>query len=313
MGTTLSVLLPLGKDHLRESEMIAAPLNMNGSAASIANLPLQDVDERVEEHSNHAESPVVLVVEDNKDMQAYIKRILSGGYGIIESDNGIEALGISIERVPDLIVSDVMMPEMDGYEFCRQVKSNVVTSHIPIILLTAKADRESKLAGLQTGADDYLAKPFDADELRLLVRNRIAALERMRAEYRGRDVIDEPNGERVSSLDDRFMANLRSLIHVHLDDEDFSIGSFASESGYSRMQFYRKIKALTGLSPSQFVRSIRLQRAAQLLFSNHDNVAQIAYSVGFSSPAYFNKCFKDQFGVTPGQYAEEHPSSPARK
>ena len=224
-------------------------------------------------------------------------------YQIVEAENGREGLDKAKETMPDLIISDLMMPEMDGYKLCSMIKSKELTSHIPVILLTAKADRESKLSGLEIGADDYLSKPFDAEELKLIVRNRIEERRKMR-EHFSREITLEPKQITITSLDEKFITRVLTMIESHMDDEEFSIEDFSEEAGCSRMQFYRKIKGLTDQTPSQFVRSIRLKRAAQLLLAKSDNVSQIAYSVGFSSLAYFNKCFKEQFGVTPGQFAE---------
>jgi YesN/AraC family two-component response regulator len=247
--------------------------------------------------------PALLVVEDNADMRRYICQTLSDQYRIIEAENGKIGVTLAKETVPDLIISDIMMPEMDGYKLCEIIKTYELTSHIPIILLTAKADRESKLAGLETGADDYLSKPFDADELKLIIRNRIEERRKMRERF-SREVTLQPRQIAISSLDEKFLSKVLAIIEKNMDNELFSINELSREVGYSNMHFYRKIKALAGQPPSQFVRTIRLKRAAELLAKNSDNVSQIAYSVGFSSLSYFNKCFKEQFGITPGKFAE---------
>jgi YesN/AraC family two-component response regulator len=206
------------------------------------------------------------------------------------------------ELIPDLIISDVMMPEMDGYQLCEKIKTDELTSHIPVILLTAKADRQSKLTGLETGADDYLSKPFDGEELQLIVRNRIEERRKMRERF-SREITLEPRSISITSLDEQFLTKVLAIIEDRMDDESFSIEELSQQAGYSQMQFYRKIKALSGQTPSHFLRTVRLKRAATLLQQKSDHVTQIAYSVGFSSLSYFNKCFKDQFGITPGQYA----------
>jgi YesN/AraC family two-component response regulator len=232
---------------------------------------------------------------------------LGNEFNFLEAPDGKQGLEMAFEETPDLIISDVMMPEMDGYQLCQLIKSDEVTSHIPVILLTAKADQQSRLRGLEQRADDYLLKPFDADELKLIVRNHIEERQKMRERF-SREIVLEPAQIAISSLDEKFLKKLLGLIEEHMEDENFSIEDFSREAGYSRMQFYRKIKALAGQTPSQFVRTIRLKRAAQMLIKKSDNVAQIAYAVGFANVAYFNKCFKDQFGVTPGQFAETNPS-----
>jgi YesN/AraC family two-component response regulator len=235
-------------------------------------------------------------------MRHYILKTLSDHYQIIEAENGKTGVTLAKETVPDLIISDIMMPEMDGYKLCEIIKTNELTSHIPIILLTAKADRESKLTGLETRADDYLSKPFDPDELKLIVRNRIEERRKMRERF-SREITLEPKQISITSLDEKFITKVLAIIEDHMDDETFSIDELSREGGYSNMHFYRKIKALSGETPSQFLRTIRLKRAAELLSKDSDNVTQIAYSVGFSSLSYFNKCFKAQFGITPGQFA----------
>jgi signal transduction histidine kinase/DNA-binding response OmpR family regulator/ligand-binding sensor domain-containing protein len=305
-GTTFTVSLPMGKEHLQKEEIVESGVSERTEALSQDLVSTNGVGvekEATKEKETALEHPVILIVEDNVDMRQYIRKTLSSHYQIIEAENGREGVSKAEEAMPDLIISDIMMAEMDGYKLCSMIKSKELTSHIPVILLTAKADRESKLSGLEIGADDYLSKPFDADELKLLIRNRIEERRKMRERF-SREITLEPKQISVTSLDEKFITKVLTMIENHMDDEEFSIEDFSEAAGCSRMQFYRKIKGLTDQTPSQFVRSIRLKRAAQLLLAKSDNVSQIAYSVGFSSLAYFNKCFKEQFGVTPGQYAE---------
>ena len=249
------------------------------------------------------DAPLILIVEDNADMRHYICKTFSDHYKVIEAANGKDGITKAEGIIPDLIISDIMMPEMDGYKFCERIKTNELTCHIPVILLTAKADRESKLTGLETRADDYLSKPFDSDELKLIVRNRIEERRKMRERFR-REITLEPKHISVTSLDEKFITKVLAIIEDHMDDETFSIDELGREGGYSKIHFYRKIKALTGQTPSQFVRTIRLKRAAELLSRKSDNISQIAYQVGFSNISYFNKCFKDQFEMTPGDFVK---------
>ena len=197
-------------------------------------------------------------------MRHYISKTFSDHYKVIEAANGNEGIKKAEEVIPDLIISDVMMPEMDGYRFCEHIKTKELTSHIPVILLTAKADRESKLTGLETGADDYLSKPFDADELKLIVRNRIEERRKMRERF-SREITLEPKQISITSFDEKFLTKVLGIIEEHMDDELFSIDELSREASYSNMHFYRKIKALAGQTPSQFLRTIRLKRAAELL------------------------------------------------
>ena len=305
-GTTFTVTLPLGKDHLNKEDITEIQYTSEKQMLSDIVVSGENNGEGEEEKASASafDQPVVLIVEDNADMRNYIRKTLSTQYQIVEAENGKEGVKKAEETVPDLIISDIMMPEMDGYRLCELIKTNEVTSHIPVILLTAKADRESKIAGLTTGADDYLSKPFDGEELKLIIRNRIEQRRTMRERF-SREITLEPRQISITSLDEQFIAKVLGIIEAHMDDEAFSIDALSREAGFSNMHFYRKIKALTGQTPSQFLRTIRLKRAAELLARNSDNVTQIAYSVGFNSLSYFNKCFKEQFGVTPGQFAEK--------
>lgn len=306
------VRLPLGKEHLRKDELTDTGGHRKIKANSEELVSFEntftpengsDITVTTSEHQ-----PVLLIVEDNADMRHYIRKTMADQYQIIEAENGKTGVTLAKESVPDLVISDIMMPEMDGYKLCELIKTNELTSHIPIILLTAKADRESKLTGLETGADDYLSKPFDADELKLIVRNRIEERRKMRERF-SREIILEPKQISITSLDEKFITKVLAIIEEHMDDEMFSIDELSRDGGYSNMHFYRKIKALSGQTPSQFLRTIRLKRAAELLSKDSDNVTQIAYSVGFSSLSYFNKCFKEQFGVTPGQFAASNKTT----
>jgi DNA-binding response OmpR family regulator/two-component sensor histidine kinase len=308
-GTIVTLWLPLGKEHLRKDEIIDS---VKSKIFSPELMPMESIlvteneNETTTVSSDH--QPVLLIVEDNADMRHYICKTLSDHYQVIEAENGKTGVKLAEEAVPDLIISDIMMPEMDGYKLCEIIKTNELTSHIPIILLTAKADRESKLTGLETGADDYLSKPFDADELKLIVRNRIEERRKMRERF-SREITLEPKQISITSYDEKFLNKVLAIIESHIDDENFSVEELSREVGYSNMHLYRKLKALAGETPSQFLRTIRLKRAAELLRKKSDNVTQIAYSVGFSSVSYFNKCFKEQFGMTPGQFAEENIKS----
>jgi signal transduction histidine kinase/ligand-binding sensor domain-containing protein/AraC-like DNA-binding protein/AmiR/NasT family two-component response regulator len=301
-GTTFTVALRLGKDHLNTHEIIQGE-DRRKSHTSIEETFMSPDDVDVVKPTESIEQSILLIVEDNADMRHYIHKIFAANYQIIEAVNGKDGLTKALEVIPDLIISDVMMPEMDGYKFCEQVKSNEKTSHVPVILLTAKADTQSKLAGLETGADDYLSKPFDTDELKIIVRNRIEERRKMRERF-SKEITLEPRHIAITSFDEKFLTKVLSIIEDHMDDEMFSVDELSRESGYSNAHFYRKIKALTGEKPNQFLRTIRLKRAAELLRKKSDNVTQIAYSVGFSNLSYFTKCFKEQFGVTPGQFAD---------
>lgn len=300
-GSIFTVTLFLGREHLAKGEITNEEYSLSERAQMSDIVIPVDSGESTTQTLTTPDKPTILIIEDNPDMRTYIRKLLLEEYQILEAANGKTGVKLAEENSPDLIISDIMMPEMDGYKVCSLVKTNELTSHIPVILLTAKADRESKLTGLETGADDYLSKPFDADELHLIVRNRIEERRKLRERF-SREIMLEPKHVSVTSLDEQFLTKVLAIIEAHIDDEPFSIDELSRLAGYSNMHFYRKIKALSGQTPSLFLRMIRLKRAADLLSRNSDNVAQVAYAVGFNSLSYFNKCFKEQFGVTPGKY-----------
>ncbi|NQV01425.1 MAG: response regulator, partial [Bacteroidia bacterium] len=252
--------------------------------------------------------PVILIVEDNSDLRAYIRGYLDESYHITEARDGVEGFEKAIKEVPDLILSDVMMPGMDGFELCEKLKSDERTSHIPVILLTARAAPESKLEGLETGADDFLTKPFDPDELHIRIRNLISGRKRLRERYlREMGIKDlskkEKSGKKeLVSLDQKFLIRARGIVEKYLSDETFDIPRFSDEMHLSRTQVHRKLKALVDQSASEFIRTIRITYAAKLLEHKTGNISEIALEVGFSNPAYFAECFKKQFGILPSEF-----------
>lgn len=245
--------------------------------------------------------PLLLLVEDNEDVRTLLRSMFSEGFNLLMATNGEEGLQVARERIPDLILSDVMMPKMDGNEFTREIKLDERTSHIPVILLTAKAGQDSKLEGLELGADDFIPKPFDERELRVKIRNLLDQQARIRKKF-GKDVVRlGPAVIEVNSTDQNFLIKVIGVIESYMKDESFTIEDLGREVGLSRSQLHRKLKGLTDQSPSVFLRSIRLQRAKQLLEQRAGTAAEISYLVGFGSPAYFSKCFKDEYGESPGE------------
>jgi YesN/AraC family two-component response regulator len=252
--------------------------------------------------SDEAESrPTVLVVEDNSDLRKFIIDSLGKEFRFLEGADGKQGMETAFEETPDLIISDVMMPEMDGITMTGKLKNDTRTSHIPIILLTAKTSDESKLSGLGTGADDYLTKPFNKNELLLKVRNSIALRVKLREKIKLELLKESPNVE-VQSADEKFLLKVREAILARMGDEQLSVESLADEIGLSRSQLFRKISALTGVSVNELIRTFRLQRAAQLLEQKWAPVTQVAYEVGYSNLSYFSKAFKEKYGVSPSEY-----------
>jgi DNA-binding response OmpR family regulator len=261
------------------------------------------VEERAAETVDDKKSgkPLLLIVEDNPDLRTYIRDVMQHGYQFQEAPDGQTGFEIAKEAMPDLIISDVMMPKMDGYELCDKLKTDQVTSHIPVILLTARASKESKLEGLETGADDYLIKPFDADELNVRVKNLITQRKRLQEQF-ARKISVDPKDIAVTSMDEQFLQRALNVLEQHIVDAEFDAETFAAELSVSRSMLHRKLRGLAGQSTTEFIRTIRLKRAAQLIQKNAGSISEIAYQVGFNHLSYFSECFRKQFGVNPKEF-----------
>ncbi|WP_247236622.1 ATP-binding protein [Telluribacter sp. SYSU D00476] len=305
-GACFQVLLPLIPPSSRTPLTTKAVQEVPIDLLLLPHVPTAVVaTHQVPDHSEPGkpdDQPIVLVVEDNDDLRAYIKAQLEPTYQVLESMNGAEGLTLAQETIPDLVISDRMMPVMDGNELCKQLKAHLPTSHIPVILLTALASTEEKVKGLETGADDYLTKPFDARELHVRIHNLIESRKKLR-EHFSREIRLEPTGIVVPSAEEKFLQQVMQIVEDRMGDSDFSVDEFSREVGMSRVHLHRKLKALTGQSPSDFIRMIRLKRAAQLLDARAGNVAEVAYQVGFNNLSYFSRCFREQFGRLPNEYA----------
>ena len=291
-GSEFSVELPYEIMRNTEREItsgIKSKTNFS-SAADLNNAP-----EEIEDDTN--EKPRVLIIEDNDDMRSYIRNCLRQQYEVLESADGAQGIENALATIPDLIVSDIMMPEKDGYEVTQTLKQDERTSHIPVILLTAKTAVDSRIKGLQTKADVYLSKPFNADELLLNIKNLISVREQLRKKYSAEltNIITLEN----KNAEDSFIIKLRGIIENHIEETDFSVEQLAFEANMSRVQLHRKITALTGNSTSYLIRRIRLEKAMELLTLGELSISEIAYSVGFNTPNYFSKCFHEYYGFTP--------------
>ncbi len=299
VGTTFKLSFPLGSEHFTEDEILKEPIEV------VAQVDDKLIKESFEpsEPQEETDLPVILLVEDNLDMRTYLRSSLQDEYSLIETDNGKQGLELANDHVPDMIISDVMMPRMDGLEFCRRVKTDEKTSHIPVILLTARATQESRIEGLETGADAYLTKPFDSKELTVRIEKTIEQRQKLREKF-SRQVTIGPAEVSVTSMDEQFLTNAIRIVEEHMSDAEFDVENFGAEIGLSRVQLYRKLKALTNLSVTEFVRNIRLKRAAQLIDQNSGTIAEITYKVGFTDASYFAKRFKETFGLTPTEYQE---------
>ncbi len=244
--------------------------------------------------------PVALVVEDNIDIAKYLQICLQGSYQLEFAQNGQEGINKALELTPDIIISDVMMPEKDGFELCDTLKEDIRTSHIPIILLTAKSDVASRIVGLKRGADDYLAKPFNEEELLIRMQNLLEIRRKLQERYQ--NVYEQPLPKVKTTnpnVEDAFILKLKDIFEEKMIDPEFNLDGLSKELGLSRSNLYRKIKALTGRSPAVYLRSLRLQRARQMLLSSELSVKEVAYDVGFSNPYYFSNSYSDEFGESP--------------
>ncbi|MEJ2102937.1 MAG: response regulator, partial [Ignavibacteriaceae bacterium] len=334
--TEFIIELPLGRKHLRDYEIIEDEVStdeiimsyvesgvrklnefdildssrqQNEQASSISSLTPQNNGEVDEDRT------LILVVEDNAEVREFIKDSLGNAFQIEEAANGEQGVRKAEQIIPDLIISDIMMPKMDGNELARILKNDERTSHIPIILLTAKSEQQSRLEGLETGADDYLTKPFDTKELQIRINNLINIRRKLQEKYSSVDYVPSKNkketenlsrlvegkAEKLTNLEEQFMSKVLKVIENHISEEDFSIEQFGKEAGMSRMQLHRKLKALTGKSASNYLRSVRLNKAKKMIEEKTGSISEIAYSVGFSSPQYFTRSFKEEFGYPPSE------------
>ncbi len=310
-GTSFFIRLQMGKLHLKTEEMVGSessqPANMhhekNISDEIHFNPEFSEITETETSISVSEEKPVVLIVEDQKDVREYIKDSLGRGYTIFEAENGKQGLQQVEDEEPDIIISDIMMPEMDGLEMTRKLKNQLKTSHIPIILLTAKASQEQKLEGLEEGADSYIPKPFNQRHLQIRVKKLIELRKKLQESYKSPTIVKEADAQ-ISRLDRKFLNKISKIVEEQKDRE-LSVEELGEMIGLSRVHLYRKIKKLTGMSVSEFANSVKLRLSLELLKNSGNSISQIAYEVGFSSPSYFTKCFKEQFGMSPTEYAKK--------
>jgi signal transduction histidine kinase/ligand-binding sensor domain-containing protein/DNA-binding response OmpR family regulator len=250
-------------------------------------------------------SKIILIVEDNADVRYFIKSHFSSLYQVLEAKNGNEGWRVALEVVPDVIISDILMPDLDGYEFCKRIKKDERTSHIPVILLTALHSKEHELEGLSLGADDYITKPFDISVLQAKIENILSIRESLKEKYTN-EIILQPRNLVITSPDEKFLQKAIEAVEKNIADSSLDIERFATEVGVSRMQLYRKLHALTDMTVKEFIRGIRLKRAAQLLLQKKLTISEIAFDVGFKDLSHFRKCFKQEFGVSASEYVNQN-------
>ena len=346
-GSCFKVDFLKGKEHYSSSvefilEDSAAPLSMerivdiaNSSLqteAAIVDAPDLKVSAAKEEAEESSSKELMLLVEDNQELRSFLRSIFASTYRVVEASDGMEGWSKALKYLPDIIISDVMMPEKDGIEMTRELRADMTTSHIPIILLTAKTTIESKLEGLEYGADDYITKPFSATYLQARVENLLMQRKKLQNFYRDSlthvtvsetpvaqgetlaghasaepesSVAEEPAMPEMSPNDRKFMDKLVDLMEQNMDNGELVVDDLVRELAVSRSVFFKKLKTLTGLAPIEFIKEMRIKRAAQLIETGEFNMTQISYMVGINDPRYFSKCFKAQVGMTPTEYREK--------
>jgi signal transduction histidine kinase/DNA-binding response OmpR family regulator/ligand-binding sensor domain-containing protein len=306
--TIFIITLPLGRERYSKDEIIERSQDVDKNYEPV--LPLYEticVEEseiRAEEKEKFIDPPksMVLLIEDNTDMCRYIRDSLQNDFHIDLAVNGEKGFHLATSKVPDLIISDIMMPNMDGYQVCQKIKSDLRTSHIPVILLTARAELNDKLTGLSLGADDYIPKPFSIDELRIRIKNLIEQREKLRKRF-SHDILFGIQDLSFTQTDEQFLENILKAIQQHISDPHFKVQVLSEAIGINQTTLNQKLQALTGQSPHNFIRLIRLKKAALLLRQKTVNVTAVAYEVGYKSLSHFAKAFKEQFGETPSKFS----------
>lgn len=301
--TCFTVKLPLGKSHLKPEDIdreFKDSENISQYHSLGVNLeqPLINTAEPV---ADTADKPIMLIVEDNPEVLNFVASTFAAKYNVHKAGDGQKGWQMAAEIIPDIIISDVMMPNMNGIELCNKVKSDIRTSHIPIILLSARTPLIFKIEGLETGADDYITKPFSVNVLEARVSNLVASRKKLRDRYR-QEITLQPTNVAITSPDEKFLTKVMKFIEDNISEPNLTVEELGKEIGMSRVTLYRKIKALTNQTAIEFIRGVRIKRAAQLLEQNKFNVSEISYMVGFMDVDYFRKCFKEQFGHTPKEY-----------
>lgn len=316
-GSCFKVEFRKGKEHYDESvDFILAdsgePMPMEKVTEAILPLMASEDDLQPVPDNEETAKETLLLIEDNTELRFFLRTIFSSSFRVIEASNGVEGLNKALKHLPDMITSDVMMPEKDGIEVTREIKTHITTSHIPVVLLTAKSAIESKLEGMDIGADDYITKPFSATYLKARVENLLVQRRKLRELYRA-TLLEEPvqaeeaisDQAEMSPYDKKFMDKLLEVMERNMDNGELVVDDLVQELAVSRSVFFKKLKMLTGLAPIEFIKEMRIKRAAQLIETGEFNMTQIAYMVGINDPRYFSKCFKQKYAMTPTEYKEK--------
>ncbi|MDO6519347.1 two-component regulator propeller domain-containing protein [Zobellia uliginosa] len=296
-GASFVVLLPKNKDLYKVSNKVLPSIVPPTSGADIFQAPVQEEALAVGELKDYS----VAIVEDNDELRMYLKRVLQNNFNVYTAINGVEGVDLIREITPDVVVSDILMPEMNGLDLCKKIKGDFETSHIPIIMLTARAFDQQIVEGINSGADAYLTKPFNKDILIAKINNLIKSREKLRLMFQNAKIL-EPSEVTVTSIDEKLLWKLKQTIEDNIQDQNLTLEKLATEVGVSRAQLFRKVKALTGLTPNNFIKSIRLKYAVLLLEEGKFQISEIAFLSGFKEASYFSRCFKEAYGCSPKEY-----------
>lgn len=315
-GSTFVITFKKGKEHFDETVDFILTDHVSPSTKELKNTPDNNLitaeqTDSSSEYTENTEQRLMLIVEDNDELRNFLRTIFSSSFNIAEAKNGTEGIEKAETLIPDIIISDIMMPDKDGIELTKELRENLPTSHIPIILLTAKSTLDSKLEGLEYGANDYITKPFSSTYLKARVENLLAQHQKLQELYRN-NLMAVPSGNQetlplttgMSAGDQAFIDKLVELMEQNMDNGELIVDDLVKELAVSRSVFFKKLKALTGLAPIEFIKEIRVKRAAELIVTGDYSVSQVSYMVGINDPRYFSKCFKQKFGVTPSEYKE---------
>ena len=273
----------------------------------VEELEVTEVVEEAPEEDFNSEKQILLVVEDNQDIREYISDTFSEDFEVVTAEDGRKGLEKALTIIPDLVISDIMMPGMDGVELCKKLKQDVCTSHIPIILLTAKDSMQDKEYGYTVGADSYLTKPFSASLLRSRVNNLLESRKQLAVLFSGNKntvIKQEPVSNTLNKLDNEFINKVTQYIEADLSSDKIDVTYLSDKMCMSASTLYRKMKALTNMSTNEYIRKVKLQNAVKLLLEGESKISEIAYKVGFNNVVYFRQCFKDEYGVSPSEYVK---------
>ncbi|MBN1949837.1 MAG: response regulator [Bacteroidales bacterium] len=308
-GSTFTLLIPYGKDYLKDDEVKKeapkqeAPRFIESKMAEFKYLNTSK-GKSAKEFAADPNKKTVLLVEDSEDIRSFIMQSLHDDFNFIEAENGVEGIEMATEHMPDLIITDVMMPKMDGFEFCSKIKTTLETSHIPVIVLTSKSNATDQKAGLEKGADDFISKPFNINILKARMQNLIKSRDDLRERFQ-KELVIKPTEVVLGSTDEKFIHKAIKLVEENMSNPAYDIDTFSRDMAMSQSTLYRKLKALTGQSTNNFIKDLRLNRAATLLAQNEISVSEIATMVGFDDPAYFSKSFKQKHKLSPSEYSKK--------